>query len=235
MQRREPATRARQYLRAAPRNAVEKPARYASQPDQGVATVLGGCQHRIGARAQRARGGAQVRGPECRAVAADEHRIRMIAQLLQESAVHAIADIAPALGAKRNLEALLKLLEKDVSDPGRTIQNDAAESGIKRGANGSLYQARVQSGGAIFAQQGHEARLHAPRCGSPREDDQRGVRPCCRSAAQARRRPHRGNIPGANATSRTWCAGRPARSSGAPRSPPLRAGRQAAIAASSLC
>jgi HPt (histidine-containing phosphotransfer) domain-containing protein len=147
----ETPARQRQHLRSAPGNAVEEPPGNAAQLDQGITTVLGGRYNRISALAQRPRGSAQVRGPERRAVAADQHRERMTSQRPFERTVHAIAQIAAALGLKACVEALSHSCEKDLLDSRRTGQVNVADSRSTRGLERPLDHSCMQPGGALLA------------------------------------------------------------------------------------
>src|SRR5262245_1898500 len=93
----------REHLRAAPLDAAEEAARIAPQADERIAAVLGGRKHRARAVLQRARRGAQVRGFQGRAVAADQDGALMLFEHTREGPMHALAEIAVALGFCRQV------------------------------------------------------------------------------------------------------------------------------------
>jgi hypothetical protein len=144
--------RLRHYLRAAPRDAIEKARRHAPQRDQRVAAVLGGREYGVGAAGKPARAPAQVARAQRRTVRTDEDHAIGAAQAVAQGIQHARTEIRTTLAP-------------------RPPQLHRAGPRRVRRVERARQQSRVQARRPRLSQKRNEARFHASSARLAREDD----------------------------------------------------------------
>lgn len=211
----------------APVDALEQAGLGASGADQRVATVLDRHADAVGLD-QRRRAASQQRRGQRRAVAAD-HEPRCAHG--REGMVHARAEVALGLGAKRDAVALGQFAEQRVVVLERRPQGDARRLARRQGGgDGVAQQPGVEPAGVLGAERRDQPGLGAPGdrgLGEYRQGGVAGVSAHGDRPWPGRRGRHRASSASAAATSAGWFARRRLAPSAGPRSSPARAGRPA--------